>query len=567
MDNRLLESLKKKEHECRNLQRQANEFLSKNNREPCEEQCTLLQQAADLEAEMANLTFGAEKNHHIREKNRLDYEIMNIRSELDRKEGKKSVMKTPDDNDKDSGKEKKEDSKAKPVPAAKKSKDDEELDRTARTWYKDAPTHSFDDVSGMAELKKKLKGCIFDAQAERLTDYLGIPQLNSYFFVGPPGCGKTFIIEAFAHELMDKDYKFMSLQGSDIISRYVGAAEKNVTRLFEEAEKSAPCIVFIDEIDSLCKNRSLPNLPEYAANITTSFLTGYNRIHSADSKVIFIAATNYPNRVDNAMLDRVEVVRVPLPDKVAREAAFRKSFGKIITLHENLTYEAMAESTRRYNYRDIERLTSAVKRMLFRKVLDLFKDQDRAIEELKSGNYKLTAEEFKDILSRFKPSPKETIINDLIEWEKAVKSVADYDDTDFSAVYDSEADEKPQKPQKQPPKPKISISKEVEPNKTEDKKLQKDPVYAVQDEFVQDPVTGGVKIVFASSKGSISKPFVNINGAVCKVESVGENYAFTYFPSRNETEILAFVVSSDGAVEKLTAKIGKPISSNKDFDI
>lgn len=564
MDNRLLESLKRKEHECRNLQRQADEFLSKNNREPCKEQCLLLQQAADLEAEMANLTFGAEKNHHIREKNRLDYEIMNIRSELDRKEGKKPVMKTPDDsNDKDNAKDKKGDSKSKPAAAAK-SKDDEELDRTARTWYKDAPTHSFDDVSGMAELKKKLKGCIFDSQAERLTDYLGIPQLNSYFFVGPPGCGKTFIIEAFAHELMDKDYKFMSLQGSDIISRYVGAAEKNVTRLFEEAEKSAPCIVFIDEIDSLCKNRSLPNLPEYAANITTSFLTGYNRIHSADSKVIFIAATNYPNRVDNAMLDRVEVVRVPLPDKVAREAAFRKSFEKIITLHENLTYEMMAESTKRYNYRDIERLTSAVKRMLFRKVLDLYKDQDRAIEELQSGNYKLTAEEFKDILSRFKPSPKETIINDLIAWEKAVKSVADYDDTDFSTVYDTEANEKPQKPE-QKIKHEISIEKEPEPPKP--KEVPKDPVYAVQDEFVQDPITGGVEIVFGSSKGPISHPFANIGGETFQIRSVGENYAFTYFPTPGQTEISAFIISSTGLVGKLTARIVTPISDNKDFII
>ena len=93
--------------------------------------------------------------------------------------------------------------------AGAKSKEEEELDRIAQTWFKEAPRHSFEDVSGMSELKSKLKMCLDDAKATGLSDYLGIPRLNSYFFVGPPGCGKTFIIEAFAHELMDKDYKFI----------------------------------------------------------------------------------------------------------------------------------------------------------------------------------------------------------------------------------------------------------------------------------------------------------------------------------------------------------------------
>ena len=204
--------------------------------------------------------------------------------------------------------------------------------------------------------------------------------------MGPPGCGKTYIVEAFAHELMDQDYKFISILGSDIISKYVGAAEKSVTRLFEEAVNNAPCIVFIDEIDSLCKNRSLPNLPEYAANITTSFLTGYNRIHSEDSKVIFIAATNYPNRVDAAMLDRAEIIRLPLPDKEARKAAFVRYFEGIVQLKKGLTFDLMAEKTWRFNYRDIERLTSALKLALFHDVLDLFGDQGLAIEALTSGS-------------------------------------------------------------------------------------------------------------------------------------------------------------------------------------
>ena len=75
-------------------------------------------------------------------------------------------------------------------------------------------------------MKSKLHGCVADAQANHLREFLQIPKLNSYFFVGPPGCGKTFICEAFAHELMDKDYKFISILGSDIISKYAGTQVK-----------------------------------------------------------------------------------------------------------------------------------------------------------------------------------------------------------------------------------------------------------------------------------------------------------------------------------------------------
>ena len=203
--------------------------------------------------------------------------------------------------------------------------------------------------------------------------------LHSYFFIGPPGCGKTYIIEAFAHELMDKNYKFLSLVGSDILSRYVGEAEKIVTRLFAEAEKNAPCIVFIDEVDGVCKNRSLPNLPEYAASITTAFLTGYNRINSSDKSIIFIGATNYPNQVDNAMLDRVELIRVPYPDQEARCFAFKKQFKDIIMLEDGFSFDDMAASTEKYNYRDIERLSATIKNMIYKETVEKYKNEKEAI--------------------------------------------------------------------------------------------------------------------------------------------------------------------------------------------
>lgn len=574
MDVKLLKNLQQKENLCKNYQRQASEIMIHNGMQPSVDQCELLQMAADLECDMAAMTIGAEKEHHVREKNRLDYEIMRIRSQLDLAAGKAPAKESAGSKDGKGG--------AKVMgndgsENAKKSKEEEELDRSVRTWYKEAPKHSFDDVSGMSDLKKKLFGCIDDAKAQGLMDYLKIPRLNSYFFVGPPGCGKTYIIEAFAHELMEEEYKYISILGSDIISRYVGAAEKSVTRLFEEAENNAPCIVFIDEVDSLCKNRSLPNLPEYAANITTSFLTGYNRIHSTDSKVIFIAATNYPNRVDNAMLDRAEIVRVSLPDEEARAAEFQRRFKDMITLQGGLTFEYMAQATPRYNYRDIERLTTNIKRAVFKDVLDLFKDEKVAVEMLQSGKYKLSKFKFDEIKDRFSPSPKENILNDLKEWEREVKTIADYDDTDIDTVYEPDA-KKEKERQKAAQAAKAGDQTPVQDGAEEPKvsePVQEEPaaepavtgIVPTQEAFTVDPVSGVTRIAFKLPQGQSENVAACIDGAIFHAMFDGQAYSFEYTPQGGDQEAEVFVSDVTGYIGSFTARFQPPIAKNSEFDI
>lgn len=534
-DSRLMNSLADKENACRNLLNRADEVFRNNGRVANRDQCLFLQRAADLESEMAQLTTGTERDHHIKRKNEIDYEIMCLRSELDRINSKKT-----ESNKKVSEKSKDE------QPETPKTKEEEELDRTVNTWYKDAPKHSFDDVSGMSELKKKLNSCITDSRAGNLMEYLKIPKLNSYFFVGPPGCGKTYIIEAFAHELMEQDYKFISLQGSDIISRYVGAAEKSVTRLFEEAEKN-PCIIFIDEIDSVCKNRSLPNLPEYAANITTSFLTGYNRIHSSDSKVIFIAATNYPNRVDNAMLDRVEIVRVPLPDTKAREFAFEKHFNNIIELH-NLTFNDMAVMTKRCNYRDIDRLATIIKRTLFKEVLEICKDENTAIDMFRNGKYKLTKEKFMQILDKFVPSPKESVLNDLKNWEKSVQSITESNDVEIESIYEP-ADSDDNENEK-------SVSAEI----SETIKIQEPEkaLVPLKDELEINAETGCIFIEFAVYPKNRPEIRVAINSQNCEVKETEKGYSVEYKPTENETYADVLVADKNEYVGDFTIKIIRP---------
>ncbi len=418
MDDMYIDKMRKYENLCLSYMQKADQEYINNNFKHSANECKYLQKAADLRGEMARISIGSEQDFQKEKVRELNRRIVQIIAEIDPDYIKRKRQEKAQQNAKNNGKDSSKQPKASSGGAGSDVDDDE-----VNSWFKEMPTTSFDDVTGMHELKKKLQRCIVDSKREEIRKFLGVKQLRSYFFVGPPGCGKTFLISAFAHELVTKEYKFMSLVGSDILSKYVGDAEKTVTRVFEEAEKNAPCILFIDEIDGVCKNRSLPDLPEYAASITTAFLTGYNRIKDSDKKIIFIGATNYPKKVDKAMLDRVELINVPFPDKEGRVLKFQREL-KPIPLADNFSFEDMGDLTdtdnedTQYNYRDVERLCEIVKDQVIDSVMEEYEEESEAIAALENGEWALTRELFTKILDGFTPSPKKEIVIELKEWRE-----------------------------------------------------------------------------------------------------------------------------------------------------
>lgn len=387
------------------LENQCNEYMRKANAEfeinkqHTKQEAIYLQQAALCRQQMASISTGAEKMHQREMIRELDERIQEIHDFLHPNTGKEEGSTGGNAGNGGNSSDKKDD-----IPA------------DVASWYKEKPDHDFSSVAGMDDLKAQLKECLEDTTLGDLKAFFGIKQLKSYLFLGPPGCGKTFIIEAFAAELMNQGYKFLSLTSGDILSKYVGDAEHIVQRLFDEAMKEK-CIVFIDEIDGVCRDRNDPNLPHYASSITTAFLTGYNKIHSKDSPIVFIAATNYPNRVDTAMLDRVELIYVPLPDAKARASALKRNMGNVKDSAE-LTYEQMGAEMKDYNYRDILRLSARLKSAMIKDVMRKYGDQHKAIEALSSGEYCLTKDMFENIRSKCLPNPKDTILKELEEWMK-----------------------------------------------------------------------------------------------------------------------------------------------------
>ncbi len=417
------------ESQCAIYEQQAeDEYRSKGRH--TKQECIYLQQAADLRQEMATISTGGVQEYQQRKKRELDMRIREIVGILN-----PELLRRFDAGQVKKGGSAKAGAKAGAGAAsgsgstgsAAKGKDS---DIDVSKWFKEIPLHTFEDVAGMDDLKEKLRQCVVDTRVGKLKEYLGIPRLHSFFFIGPPGCGKTYIVEAFAHELMEQNYKYISLTGSDILSRYVGDAEKIVSRMFQEAEENAPCILFVDEIDGVCKNRSLPNLPEHAATLTTAFLEGFNRINERkDPKtIIFIGATNYPGKVDNAMMDRVELIRVPFPDRGAREHAIRRQFKDILQFDADCSYDFMAEATEMYNYRDIVRLCNRLKNEIVRDIMTKYSDEEAAINALKDCSYMVERKQFETAKQNCLPAPKDAIIRSLDEWEEQYRRGIEGDD-------------------------------------------------------------------------------------------------------------------------------------------
>jgi SpoVK/Ycf46/Vps4 family AAA+-type ATPase len=139
---------------------------------------------------------------------------------------------------------------------------------------------------------------------------------------GPPGCGKTFLARAVAGEL---GAGFLHVSLADVLDMYVGSSERNVAELFETARASAPCVLFLDELDAIGQKRSLTRNSGMRTTVN-QLLTELDGVGSDNEGVYVLAATNHPWDVDPALrrpgrLDRTLLV-LP-PDRPAREAILR----------------------------------------------------------------------------------------------------------------------------------------------------------------------------------------------------------------------------------------------------
>lgn len=227
---------------------------------------------------------------------------------------------------------------------------------------------SLGDVGGYADVKDELHEAIVAPIKQKELSYAyGIKPPTGILLFGPPGTGKTLLMKALAKEL---DIGFYYIKCSDLLSEWYGESEKNLAEVFAIARKSAPCVLFFDEIDSIGKRRDAYTSDDVAPRVMSVFLEELDGFKSKKN-VITIGATNVPDQLDPALMrpGRFDkIIYMHLPDFEARTAIFRVHLSKLPT-EEGMDYDRLAAKTERYSGADIKNICTEASRLAAREAM------------------------------------------------------------------------------------------------------------------------------------------------------------------------------------------------------
>ncbi|MFW6014398.1 MAG: CDC48 family AAA ATPase [Nanoarchaeota archaeon] len=223
-----------------------------------------------------------------------------------------------------------------------------------REVYVDTPTVTWDDVGGLIEVKQELKEAIeWPVKHPMSFRDLGVKPPRGVLLYGPPGTGKTLIAKAVARE---GGVNFISVKGSELLSKYVNETPTRVKKIFEKARQVAPTIIFFDEVDAIASNRQMGEKAGEGPGMSAvqQLLVEMDGLEELND-VIVVAATNRPDLMDTALLrpgrfDRI--VMVPVPDQKAREKIFEVHTKKMPI--EGVDIKDLAKKSEGYVGADIE---------------------------------------------------------------------------------------------------------------------------------------------------------------------------------------------------------------------
>merc|ERR550514_618184 len=236
----------------------------------------------------------------------------------------------------------------------------------------------YDDIGGcrrqMAQIREMIE---LPLRHPTLFKTLGVKPPRGILMYGPPGTGKTLIARAVANET---GAFFFLINGPEIMSKMAGESEANLRKAFEEAEKNAPAIIFIDEIDSVAPKRDKTN-GEVERRVVSQLLTLMDGLKGR-GQVVVIGATNRPNSIDGALrrfgrFDRE--LDIGVPDDNGRLEIMR-IHTKNMKLHADVKLEELTANTHGFVGADLAQLCTEAALQCIREKMDLIDLEEETID-------------------------------------------------------------------------------------------------------------------------------------------------------------------------------------------
>jgi len=280
-----------------------------------------------------------------------------------------------------------------------------------------ARSTSYEDIGGLKPQLNRIREMIeLPLRYPEVFERLGIDAPKGVLLYGPPGCGKTLIARAIAHET---EANFYAVSGPEIIHKFYGESEAHLRKIFEEATRKGPSIIFLDEIDAIAPRRENV-VGDVEKRVVAQLLALMDGL-AKRQHLIVIAATNLPNMLDPALrrpgrFDRE--IAIPIPDRIGREEIL-SIHSRGMPLAEDVATGHLAAITHGFVGADLEALCREAAMICLRRIMP---DIDFALARIpyeQLAKLEVRMEDFSDALREVEPSATREVFVEVpdVRWE------------------------------------------------------------------------------------------------------------------------------------------------------